>query len=176
MPSAKILAEKQAAVAELTQKFAETKSMVLVNYRGLTVEQDTELRAALRKAGIEYKVYKNTLVRFTMKANNIDGIETYLEGPNAFAYSNSDLVAPAKVMSEFAKKFDKLEIKAGVLEGKVVDAKAVESLAKLPSKEVLIARVLGGLNSPIAGFANVLNANLSGLVRVLDAIAQKQES
>jgi large subunit ribosomal protein L10 len=148
--------------------------MVLADYRGLTVEQDTALRSALRKAGVEYKVVKNTLTRFAVKESNLGGLESYLSGPTSLALSETDPVAPAKILSEYAKKFEKLEIKAGVVEGKVIDVKGVNALADLPSREVLIAKVLGGFNAPITGFVNVLNGNIRGLVVALNAIAEKQ--
>ncbi len=175
MPSKKILDQKVKAVEELTQKIGSCCSMVLADYRGLTVEQDTELRNALRAAGVEYRVVKNTITRFAAKNSNLEDLEQYLKGPTALAIS-SDPVAPAKVISEYAKKFRLLEIKGGVLEGKVIDIEKVKALAELPSREQLIARVLGGLNAPISGFVNVLNANLRGLVVALNAIAEQKAS
>lgn len=174
MPSEKILKQKKEVVSGLSQEIKAAKAIVLADYRGLTVEQDTELRDALRKAGVEYKVVKNTLTRFAMRENGYDGLDSYLNGPTAIAMSNTDLVAPAKVLAEYAKKFEKLELKVGVLEGKVIDLKEINALAELPSKEVLIAKVLGGFNAPISGFVNVLNANMRGLVVALNAIAEKK--
>ena len=170
MPSNKILEQKKVIVVELAEKFKEAKAYVLADYRGITVEQDTALRNALRKAGVEYKVIKNTLAKLALKEIGVEGLDEHLFGPTAFAMSTTDVIAPAKVMSEFAKKYEKLEIKAGVVEGKTIDAKGVAALAELPSKEVLIARVLGSLNAPITGFVNVLNGNLRGLVCALSAI------
>ena len=174
MPSNKILEQKQEIVSGLVEKFKEAKSYVLADYRGISVEQDTELRNALRKAGVEYRVIKNTLSRLAFKEIGVEGLDEYLVGPTAFAMSTTDVVAPAKVMAEFAKKYEKLEIKAGVVEGKAIDAKGVAALADLPSKEVLVARVLGSLNAPITGFVNVLNGNLRGLVCALNAIHEKK--
>lgn len=174
MPSGKVLNEKKKVVLELTQKIKDAKSLVLADYRGLTVEQDTELRNALRKAGVDYKVVKNTLTNFAMKENGLGDIENYLNGPTAMAISTTDPVAPAKVLSEFAKKYDKLELKAGVVEGKVIDLEGVKALAELPPREVLIARVLGSFNAPISGLVNVLNGNIRGLVVALNAIAEKR--
>lgn len=174
MPSEKILQQKKEVVKELSGKIKSAKSIVLADYRGLTVEQDTELRNALRKAGVDYKVVKNTLTRFAAKENGLDGLDKYLNGPTAMAVSETDPVAPAKVLAEYAKKYDKLEIKAGVVEGKVIDVSGVKALAELPPREVLIARVLGGFNAPISGFVNVLNGNLRGLVVALNAIAEKK--
>lgn len=175
MPSARILQQKKEKVSSLADSFRKAQTIVLVDYLGLTVQQDTELRAEMRKAGVEYKVIKNRLAIFAMKEANIEGVEEFLKGPTAVAYSDSDLIAPAKVVCDLAKKFNKLEVKAGVIEGKVASVQEVKSLAELPSREVLIARVLGGFNAPISGFVNVLNANLTGLVRVLNAIAEKKE-
>lgn len=174
MPSEKILHLKQEVVQGLSEKIKSAKSIVLADYRGLTVEQDTELRSALRKAGVEYKVVKNTLTRFAMKENGLGEIDSFLNGPTAMALSDSDPVAPAKVLAEYAKKYDKLELKAGVVEGKVIDVNGVKALAELPPREVLIARVLGGFNAPITGLVNVLNGNIRGLVVALNAIAEQK--
>lgn len=175
MPSKKVLDQKVQSVEELTEKIKNCSSMVLADYRGLTVEQDTQLRNALRKAGVEYKVVKNTITRFAAKNNNLEELEPFLKGPTALAIS-TDPVAPAKVISEYAKKFQLLEIKGGVLEGKVIGIDGVKALADLPSREQLIARMLGGMNAPISGFVNVLNANLRGLVVALNAIAEQKGS
>lgn len=158
MPSNKILEQKKAVVSQLTEKVKAAQSIVLADYRGLTVEQDTALRNALRAAGVEYKVVKNTLTSFAMKENGLEGLDPYLNGPTAMAISSTDVVAPAKVLAEFAKKFEKLEIKAGVVEGKVVDVDVIKALAELPSREVLIARLLGSLNAPMTKLAVALNA------------------
>ncbi|MCX7921180.1 MAG: 50S ribosomal protein L10 [Clostridia bacterium] len=174
MPSNKVLEQKKEVVRELTEKVKAAKAIVLADYRGLTVEQDTELRNALRKAGVEYRVVKNTLTRFAMKENGLVDIDGYLSGPTSIAMSDVDPVAPAKVMAEFAKKYEKLELKAGTVEGKVIGADGVKALADLPSREVLIAKVLGGFNAPISGFVNVLNGNIRGLVVALNAIAEKK--
>lgn len=174
MPSKLVLSQKQDVVSELSQKIKSAKSIVFADYRGLTVEQDTELRNALRKAGVDYKVVKNTLTRFAANENNLQDLDGYLNGPTAMAVSDSDPVAPAKVLSEFAKKYDKLELKAGVVEGRVIDVEGIKALAELPSREVLIAKVLGGFNAPITGFVNVLNGNIRGLVVALNAIAEQK--
>lgn len=158
MPSNKILEQKKKVVQELTEKVKSAQTIVLADYRGLTVEQDTALRNALRAAGVEYKVVKNTLTSFAMKENGLEGMDAYLSGPTAMAMSATDVVAPAKVLAEFAKKFDKLELKAGVVEGKVVDVNVIQKLAELPSREVLIARLMGSLNAPMTGLAVALNA------------------
>jgi len=171
----KTLDAKRVVIDEIGKKLEGAKAVVLADHRGLTVAQDTELRNALRAAGIEYKVVKNTLTRFAVKEKGLDALEEYLVGPTAMATHDSDPVAPAKVLSEYAKKFDKLDIKAGVVEGRVIDINGVKSLADLPSKEVLVARALGGLNAPITGFVYVLSANISGLARVLNAVTEKRQ-
>lgn len=174
MPSEKILQQKKEVVSEISEKIKAAKAMVFADYRGLTVEQDTELRNALRKAGVEYKVVKNTLTRFAAKENGLEGLDSYLNGPTAMAVSSTDPVAPAKVLAEYAKKFEKLELKIGVVEGKIIDTNGINALAELPPREVLIAKVLGGFNAPISGLVNVLNGNIRGLVVALNAIAEKQ--
>lgn len=174
MPSEKVLKEKQQIVKELTDKIKSSKTMVFADYRGLTVEQDTELRNALRKAGVDYKVVKNTLTRFAAKENGLEGLDPFLNGPTAMAAHDTDPVAPAKILAEYAKKYEKLELKVGVVEGKIIDVDGIKSLAELPSREVLIAQVLRGFNAPISGFVNVLNGNIRGLVVALNAIAEQK--
>ncbi|WP_024833003.1 50S ribosomal protein L10 [Ruminiclostridium josui] len=173
MPSNKILEQKKQVVTDLTEKIKSAQSIVLADYRGLTVEQDTELRNALRKAGVEYRVVKNSLTSLAMKESGLE-LDDFLVGPTSMAISSTDAVAPAKVLSEFAKKFEKLELKVGVVEGKVIDLEGIKALAELPSREVLIAKVLGGFNAPISGFVNVLNGNMRGLVVALNAIAEQK--
>lgn len=174
LPSNKILEQKKQVVADLTEKVKAAQSIVLADYRGLTVEQDTALRNALRAAGVEYKVVKNTLTSLAMKESGLEALDPFLNGPTAMALSSTDAVAPAKVLSDFAKKFEKLELKVGVVEGKVIDINGIKALADLPSREVLIAKVLGGFNAPISGFVNVLNGNMRGLVVALNAIAEQK--
>jgi Ribosomal protein L10 len=173
LPSNKILEQKKQVVTDLTEKIKSAQSIVLADYRGLTVEQDTELRNALRKAGVDYKVVKNTLTSLAMKESGLE-MDQFLAGPTAMAISSTDAVAPAKVLSEFSKKFEKLELKVGVVEGKLIDLEGIKALAELPSREVLIAKVLGGFNAPISGFVNVLNGNMRGLVVALNAIAEQK--
>lgn len=173
-----ITQEKQQLVAELKEKLSSTKGAVLTNYRGLTVAQDTKLRRKLREAGVEYRVFKNTLTRIAAKEAGIEGLDPYLEGPTAIALSQTDPVAPAKVISEFVKehKLQSLEVKAGLVEGKVIDANGVKALSNLPAREVLIAQVLAGMQAPIAGFVNVLSGSMRNLVYALDAVRQQKES
>lgn len=173
-----ITAEKQATVAELQEKLTQAKGAVLINYRGLTVAQDTKLRRKFREAGVEYRVVKNTLTRIAAQEIGIQGMETYLEGPTAMALSTVDPVAPAKIISEFIKesKLQNIEVKAGLVEGKVIDANGVKALANLPPREVLIAQVLAGMQSPIVGFLNVLQGTSRNLVYALEAIRKQKES
>lgn len=174
MPSEKILEQKKQQVSEMIDKFQRAASGVLVDYRGLTVEEDTKLRAELRQAEVEYAVVKNTLTRFAADEVGFNEFDPILNGPTALALSFSDVVAPAKILVEYSKKNEKLEIKGGFIEGKVVSIDEINALASLPSKDVLVAKLLGSMKSPIQGFANVLNGNLSGLARVLQAIADKK--
>ncbi len=148
---------KQPIVEEISAGIKDAQSVVLVDYRGLTVEQDTELRKQLREAGVVYKVYKNTMMNFAFKGTDFEGLAPYLNGPSAMAYSTSDATAPARVIAEFAKKAKALEIKAGVVEGNVYDAKGMEAIASIPSRDVLISRLLGSMQSPMANFARVIN-------------------
>jgi large subunit ribosomal protein L10 len=172
--SSQIEAKKQ-KVEEIKEKINNSQAIVLVDYRGLNVEEVTELRKQYREAGVEYKVYKNTMMRFAFKDAGLEDFNKYLLGPSAIAFSSGDPVAPAKVTSEFAKDHKNLEIKAGIVDNKVIDVNGVQSLADLPPREVLIAQVLGGLNAPISGFVNVLQGNIRNLVYALNAIKEKQE-
>ena len=175
MPSEKVLQAKQQIVAELSEKLNSSVAGVVVDYKGLTVADDTKLRAELRAAGVEYFVVKNTLLKIATKGSNLEGLHSVLEGTTAIALSKEDPVVAAKILSKYADdKAIPFSIKAGFVDGSVLDANGVNALAKLPSKEVLIAQALGGLNAPISGFANVLAANLRGLVVALNAIAEKQ--
>lgn len=174
MPSESVLKEKQGLVTELANKLKASVSGVLVDYKGITVEKDTKLRSDLRKANVEYCVVKNTLTRLAAKEAGLDGLDEILNGTTALAVSKTDPVAPAKILFNYAKLNEIFKIKAGFLEGKVISAEQIKALALLPSREVLIARVLSGFNTPISGFVNVLNGNMRGLVVALNAIAQKK--
>ena len=177
MPNDKILAEKQAIVAELAEKMKNASSGVLVDYKGINVADDTKLRRELRAAGVDYSVVKNTLVRLAAKEIGFDALDPILNGTTALAVSKDDMVAPAKILSEYADKSkDKFKIKAGFVEGKILGIDEVGALAKLPSKEQLIAQTLAGFNAPITGFVNVLNGNLRGLVVALNAIAEQKSA
>lgn len=176
MASEKILAQKQLVVDELAGHFDGAITGVLVDYKGISVEDDTALRAELRKAGVYYAVKKNSIISRAAKKSGLDGLDEYLEGATAIALSKTDMIAPAKVIAEFAKDKEHFNIKAGFIEGKVATAEQINELAKLPPKEVLVAKFLGSLNAPISGFVNVLNGNLRGLVVALNAIAEKKSA
>ena len=148
---------KQPIVAEISEAIKDAQSVVLVDYRGLTVEQDTNLRKQLRDAGITYKVYKNTMMNFAFKGTDCEALAPYLEGPSAIAISNEDATAPARVLSKFAKEAPALEIKAGIVEGIAYDAAGMASIAKIPSREELLSKLLGSIQSPITNFARVMN-------------------
>lgn len=173
-----VTSEKQALVEELKEKLSNTKGAVLTNYRGLNVAQDTKLRRKLREAGVEYRVVKNTMMRIAAQEAGLEGLDESLEGPTAIAMSFTDPVAPAKVISDFVKenKLQALEVKAGVVEGKVIDAQGVKALASLPPREVLIAKALGSMQAPIVGIVNVLQGSIRNLVYALDAVRQQKES
>ncbi|NLY67250.1 MAG: 50S ribosomal protein L10 [Tissierellia bacterium] len=174
--SNKALEKKKQIVEEIKEKIEKSQAVVLVDYRGLNVDEATQLRKKYREAGVEYKVYKNTLMRFAFKDAGYEEFNEYLTGPNAVAFGFDDPVAPAKVTHEFAKEHENLEIKAGIVDGKIVSIDEIKRLANLPSREVLVAQVLGGLNAPIAGFANVLQGTIRSLVYALNAIKEKQEA
>jgi len=173
-----VTSEKLSIVSDLKEKLSSSKGAVLTNYRGLTVAQDTQLRRNLREAGVNYHVVKNTMTRIAAQEVGIEGLDVYLEGPTALAMSTTDPVAPARVISEFIKenKLKVMEIKAGLLEGKVIDAQGVKALAELPSRDVLIAQVLAGMQTPIAGFVNVLQGSIRKFVYALEAVRKQKES
>ena len=148
---------KKPIVEEISENIKDAQSVVLVDYRGLTVEEDTKLRKELRNAGITYKVYKNTMMNFAFKGTDFEQLADQLEGPSAIAISKDDATAPARVIAKFAKNAPALEIKAGVVEGTLYDAKGMEVIAKIPSREELLSKFLGSIQSPITNFARVMN-------------------
>lgn len=149
---------KKVKVSEIKEKMEKAQGMVFTKYQGLTVEEDTELRKKLRDAGIEYKVFKNTLTTLAAKELGLDGITSYLEGPISVAFGYEDATAPARILNDFAKNHKKLELKAGIVEGTVYDAAGVQKLASIPSREVLIAKLLGSFKAPISNLAYLLSA------------------
>ena len=148
---------KQPIVAAIAEDVKDAASVVLVDYRGLTVAQDTELRKQLREAGIIYKVCKNTMMKRAFEGTDFAGLNEYLEGPSAIAISKDDATAPARILCKFAKNAKALELKAGVVEGTVYDVAGVQELSKIPSREELLSKFLGSIQSPITNFARVLN-------------------
>ena len=148
---------KQPIVDKIAEEIKDAQSVVLVDYRGLTVAQDTELRKQLREAGVIYKVYKNTMMKRAFEGTEFAALDDCLEGPSAIAISKDDATAPARIICNFAKKAEALEVKAGVVEGSVYDAAGIQELSKIPSREVLLSKLLGSLQSPITNLARVLN-------------------
>ena len=155
---------KQPIVAEISELLDGAKAAVLADYRGLTVEQDTALRKQLREAGVTYKVYKNTMLNFAIKGTDFEGLSAHLEGPTAIAVSKEDATAPARILFNFAKSAEALELKAGVVEGTYYDQDGIKVIATVPSREELLAKFLGSIQSPVANFA-----------RVIKQIAEKNE-
>lgn len=158
MPSNSVLEQKKAIVADLVEKMKKAQSGVLVQYQGITVENDTKMRAAFRKADVDYMVIKNTLIGRACDEVGYGDMKDQLHGMSAIAVSYTDPVAPAKIAKEYADKVETFEIKCGFIDGGVVDADAVKALADIPSKEVLLARFLGSIQGPISGFARALQA------------------
>jgi len=149
---------KEAKVAEIKEKLEKSKSVVISKYQGLNVEEDTVLRKTLREAGVEYKVYKNSLVTLAAKELKLDGIVEYLEGPVTIAFGYEDVTLAARLLNDFAKTHKQLELKAGIVEGEIYNADKINQLATIPSKEVLIGKLLGSIKSPLSNFAYLLNA------------------
>ncbi|MGN7409583.1 MULTISPECIES: 50S ribosomal protein L10 [unclassified Sporosarcina] len=149
----KVLEAKQAVVTEIADKMKASASMVVVDYRGLNVAQVTELRKQLREAGVEFKVYKNSMARRAAETSGLEGLNEHLTGPNAIAFSTEDVIAPAKIINNFAKDNEALEIKAGVIEGALASVEEVKALATLPSREGLLSMLLSVLQAPMRNFA-----------------------
>lgn len=154
---------KKPIVEEISENLKDAKSAVVVDYRGLTVEQDTALRRKLREAGVVYKVYKNTMINFAIKGTDFESLAPHLEGPTAIAISKEDATAPARVLYEFSKDAEALQLKAGVVEGTYYDEAGIKVIATIPSREELLSKFLGSIQSPVANFA-----------RVIKQIAEKQ--
>lgn len=165
--------QKEAIIGELKEKLSGSKAAVLVDFRGLNVSEANMLRRRLREAGCEFRITKNTLTGLAALQLGLQGLDPYLRGQVAIAFGN-DPVMPAKVLSEFIRDTKKMEIKAGILEGKVIEASAVKVLADLPSREVLLARVLGGMQAPLYGFAGVLQGTLRTFVYALEAVRRQR--
>lgn len=164
-------------VSQITERLNNCKSMVMVDFKGITVEEITKLRVKFREAGVDYVVLKNSLMHRALNDIGITELNDLLVGPSAFAFGMKDEVAPAKIISDFISesKSDKMSIKAGIVEGKVVDKDAVLALSKLPPREVLIAKMMGSLNAPVTNFVGVLSATLRSLVYAIDAVRKSKE-
>jgi large subunit ribosomal protein L10 len=150
--------EKQARVQEIKEKISKAQAVILADYRGLTVEEDTELRRKFREAGVEYRVLKNTLTSIAAKEAGVEGLDSYLSGPTSFAFGYNDPTAPARILNDFAKDHKKLELKGGLVQGQVFNLDKVKELATIPPKEVLIAKLLGSFKAPLSNFAYLVNA------------------
>lgn len=173
MPSAQVLEAKKAQVAEVVEALKSAQTGVIVDYRGLTVEEDTDLRTKLRNANVKYFVIKNTLLLRAAKEVGLEALEEALHGPTAIAVSSEDAVAPAKVLSDYAKDNEKLEIKSGFMDGAVLTLDEIKKLAATPNLETLIAKMLGSLNSPISALARTLQAIVDGGEEIADLVAKK---
>jgi large subunit ribosomal protein L10 len=158
MANAKIIAEKELAVSEVAEKLKNSKCTIVTDYRGLNVSQVTQLRKSLREAGVEFTVLKNSLTRRATANAELTELDQYLTGPTAIAFSTGDIVAPAKILTEFAKKNDKMSVKAGVVEGRVVGNDQIKALAELPSREGLLSMLLSVLQAPVRNFALAVKA------------------
>ncbi len=174
MPNEKVLETKKAQVAETAELLKNAQTGVLVDYRGLNVEEDTNLRTKLRESNVKYFVIKNTLLRLAAKEVGLDALDEALHGPTAIAVSSEDAVAPAKIISDFAKSNEKLEIKSGFMDGAVMTLDEIKRLAATPNRDTLIAKMMGSLNSPISGLARLLATIADGGVEIADLIAKKQ--
>ncbi|HEV3155067.1 MAG TPA: 50S ribosomal protein L10 [Candidatus Baltobacteraceae bacterium] len=172
MPTAK----KEAAIGELKDRLANAGNLFFTNYAGLTVEEITRLRDELRKDGSTYAVAKNTLFSIAAGEDLAKQLEQYLHGPTAIVFAGNDPVAPAKAIKKFSDDVKQIEVKAAYIEGRVVGSDQVKALAALPSREELIAKMVGSIASPLRGLVTVLSGNQSGLVRVLNSIREKKEA
>ncbi|MDN5362163.1 MAG: large subunit ribosomal protein [Moorella sp. (in: firmicutes)] len=168
-------AAKVEATNEIKEKLGASIVSLLADYRGLNVAEMTKLRRQLREAGVEFKVVKNTLTARAARELGLESLEPYLEGPTAIAFSATDPVAPAKILNEVVRNSKTFQIKAGVLQGKVISAGDIKALADLPSREQLLGRVVGGFQAPLAGLVNVLAGNIRNLVYALEAIRKQKE-
>ncbi|NLY88498.1 MAG: 50S ribosomal protein L10 [Firmicutes bacterium] len=168
--------EKEAQVQMIKEKLAEAQTVILADYRGLTVEEMTELRKKLREAGAELRVVKNTLAKLAAKEAEIDALESHLSGPVAMAFGFDDPVAPAKILHTFAREHKNLELKAGLLEKRLIDRKEIEALAALPTREVLLTQLAAAMVGPLRNLAFVLSAPIRNLGYVLEAVREKQQA
>lgn len=166
--------QKLETVAAVKEKLAETQSLVVADYRGLSVQKMTELRAKLRDEGVELKVIKNRLAKIALKESGMDPMDDFLKGMTTIAFGMKDPVSPAKVLAEFAKDNEQLRIIGGQMENRVLDVEGINELAKLPSREVLLSRMLGSLTSPISKVAYGLNQTVAKVVYAIDAVGRQK--
>lgn len=166
--------QKEQQVAELTQQLNEAPAAFLADYRGINVEQETELRAKLREAGVSYKVVKNNLLKLAARETGTECLEEFLAGPTAIAFAGKDVVAPAKVLSDFAKDVEAFELKAGVMSGKLMSIADITALSDLPSREQLLASALSSMNAPVSNFVGTMAAIPRSLVNVLNAVKDQK--
>jgi len=167
-------AQKEQLVEEIKNRFNDSGAVLLADYRGLSVKELEQLRVKLREAGAELTVYKNSLTEIAMRELALPSMTEYLSGPTAFVFGGEDPVAPAKVLTQFAKEHKALELKGGLVENQVVDAASVKAIATLPSREELIAKLLGTMLNPIVGFARVLNGPTEAFARTVQAVADQK--
>lgn len=168
--------QKQKLVQEIKEKIENATLVICTDYRGLNVDQVNDLRNKLRVPGVEYRVLKNTMFRFALQEAGYERIAEQIHGPNAVIFSKEDPVGPAKIIFDFAKANKQIELKIGILEGQFLSADGIKDLAQLPTREVLLAQVVGTMQAPITSFVRVLNANLTGLVRALDGIREQKQA
>jgi large subunit ribosomal protein L10 len=166
--------EKAAIVNEVLQKLKKSQSVILADYRGLNVQEVTELRKKLREAGVEYRVIKNTLTSRAAQEANIEGLDQYLSGPTALAFGYNDPVTAPKILANFAKAHKKLALKGGILEGKIINQNAVNALAELPSREALLGQIAGMLQAPMRGLVTVLSGPLRNLAYATEAVRKQK--
>ncbi len=167
---------KEKMLEEITDELKQAELVVVTDYRGLNVQSINKLRGELRKEDCRYKITKNTMNRLACREAGVEELEGFFEGPVAIAYSSADPVAAARVFKDFIKENSALQIKGGILSGQLLDPEAIKALGEIPSREVLLAKVVGGFQAPIAGLVGVLHGNMRGLVCALDAVRQQKES
>lgn len=167
--------EKEGVVDEIAEQLKQAKGIYLTDFTGLNVEQMTQLRTNFREAGVEFRVVKNSLMRLSAKKAGLEKVVEYLTGPTALALGTSDSITPARIVTEFARKFEKPQIKVGILEGELVGREEIESIIKIPPREVLLGQVVGVISAPISGFIGTLNGILRNLVATLEAVRVKKQ-
>jgi large subunit ribosomal protein L10 len=165
---------KEQKVEEIVEMFKDAKSVVLVDYRGITVEEANRLRNEFRNEGVVYRVMKNALVQRAAAKLQIEGMDEHLKGPSAFAFGYSDPVAPARIVNDFIKKYKKMSVKAGLVDNKLIDENGVKALAALPAREVMVAKMLGSMNAPVSRLVTALGGQVRALVYTLGAIREKK--